>query len=128
MMGKRKRRVYLVINVGLRKNETAWQPAAAAAKDGRFRRHHVPPSCIIYSFRIGCLFHVFHLSVNAGMENARLLPVLLLPPPSVLILLSPLLTSSITTNGRKSSIFDTLVHFEFRRDCDLGGDRRVPPA
>ena len=73
-------------------------------------------------------FHVFHLSVNAGMENARLLPVLLLPPPSVLILLSPLLTSSITTNGRKSSIFDTLVHFEFRRDCDLGGDRRVPPA
>ena len=44
-MGKRKRRVYLVINKGTRKNETAWQPAAASAvevsvaKDGRFRRH-----------------------------------------------------------------------------------------
>ena len=44
----------------------------------------VPPSCIIYAFRIGCLLRVLHFSVNAGIENARLLPVLLLlPPPSV---------------------------------------------
>ena len=61
----------------------------------------VPPSGIIYARRIGCLLHVLHLSVNAGMENARILPVVLLSPlPSVLILISPSLTSSITTNSR----------------------------
>ena len=141
MMGKKKRRVNLVINMGTTKNETVWQPAtassssssaaaaAAAAKDGRFRRqpgasllHHI---CIPHRL----LLHVLHLFVNAGMENARLLPVLIiLPPPSVLILLSLSLTSSITTNGHTQSIFDSLVHLEFRQDCDVGGDSRVPPA
>ena len=29
----------------------------------------VLPSCIICAFRIGCLLHVLHLPMNAGMEN-----------------------------------------------------------
>ena len=29
----------------------------------------VPPCCIMYAFRIGCLLLVLHLSVNAGMDN-----------------------------------------------------------
>ena len=54
--GQKKRRVYLVITMGTRKDETAWQPAAAAsaslavavaaAKDGNFRRH--PGACLLH--------------------------------------------------------------------------------
>ena len=104
MVSKWGQRVYLVAYVGTRKNETTCD------NQQRQRRRVediadtlVPPSCIIYAFRIGCLLHVLHLSVNAGMENARFLPALLLPPPSVLTSLSPSLTSSLTTNGRKLS-------------------------
>ena len=67
MMGKMKRRVHLVIDIATRKNETAWQPAAAsassavavaAAKDGTFRRqpgasllHHI---CIPHRLPVAC--------------------------------------------------------------------------
>ena len=74
---------------GTRKNETACDNQQQQQQQQRgmedFADTLVPPACIIYAFCIGCLLHVLHLSVNAGMENARLLPVLLVVPPAFVL-------------------------------------------
>ena len=68
----------------------------------------VPPSCIIYAFRIGWLLPALQLSVNPGIENARLLPVLLLLPPlSVVTLLSP----SLTLSERQTAVSRRKIYF-----------------
>ena len=103
--------------------------AVAPAKDARFRRqpaasllHHI---CIPHRLPVGCLPPF----VNAGMENARLPDCLAFIAPA-LCLNFALTLAHVLDNDKRPS----LIYFRYsrplrgRRDCDLDGDRRVPPA
>ena len=88
--------MYLVINIGTRKSETAWQPAAAAsassavavatAKDGRLRRqpgasllHHI---CTPHRLPVACPPPLRERGDGERSPSARV--SLLLPPPCCL--------------------------------------------